>query len=101
MSVVVIARFPVADTAAATQSLTDNAELLDEITDDAKTLGAEHHRFVAGADELVVIDQWTSAESFHMFFDGNGKVAIITEQAGVQASPTIEIFETVDAAGTF
>ncbi|QTJ70187.1 hypothetical protein HYG77_31900 (plasmid) [Rhodococcus sp. ZPP] len=52
MSVVVIARFPVVDTAAATQSLTDNAELLDELTDGAKTLGAEHHRSPPAAVRL-------------------------------------------------
>jgi heme-degrading monooxygenase HmoA len=73
MSVVVIARFPVSDVAAGFASLTKNGALLEEISEDSKKLGAIHHTFAAGENELIVIDEWDSAESFRGFFNGNPK----------------------------
>jgi heme-degrading monooxygenase HmoA len=101
MSVVVIARFPVADVANAKQALASQAALLDEVSEDAKKLGCEHHRFVEGDGELVVIDEWQSAEGFQRFFEANPKVQQVTESAGVQGPPNIAIFRAVEAAGTF
>ncbi|MFC7449242.1 hypothetical protein [Rhodococcus daqingensis] len=101
MSVVVIVRFEVADLAAAKQSLSNNAALLAEITEDAKAQGAQHHRFTQNSGGLVVIDEWDSAESFQGFFDGNDKIAQVTATAGVQGPPSIEFLQPVEAAGTF
>ncbi|MFE3293694.1 hypothetical protein [Rhodococcus sp. NPDC059234] len=101
MSVFVIARFPVADVAAAKQSLTDNGALLEEITTDALALGAHHHRFVEGGGDLLAIDEWDSADGFRGFFSDNAKIAEITAGAGVQGPPVVEFFTPVEAAGTF
>ena len=73
MSVTVIAHFPVADVAKAIEGLQANAALLEEITEDTKGAGILHHQFVAGAAELVVIDEWETAEQFQGFFEGNPK----------------------------
>ncbi len=101
MSVIVVGHFPVADVAAAKQALASNGALLDEITEDAKRLGALHHRFMEGGGELLVLDEWESADAFQRFFDGNAKVLRITEAAGVQGPPRIEVFAPVEASGTF
>lgn len=101
MSVVVIVRFDVADLPAAKQSLTDNAALLEEITEDAKAMGAQHHRFTETSGGLVVIDEWDTAEGFQRFFDGNDKIAKVTTMAGIQGPPAIEVLAAVEAAGTF
>ncbi|WP_037176071.1 hypothetical protein [Rhodococcus sp. UNC363MFTsu5.1] len=101
MSVVVILHFDVADLSAAKQSLADNAALLEEISGEAKALGARHHRFAANSGGLVVVDEWDNAEGFRRFFDGNDKVAKVTAEAGVQGPPTVEVLEPVEAAGTF
>ncbi|TQF68639.1 hypothetical protein FK531_12545 [Rhodococcus spelaei] len=101
MSVVVIARFPVADVAAAKQSLADNGALLEEITTEALASGAHHHRFAEGGGDLLAIDEWESAEAFRGFFTDNAKIAKITEASGVQGPPVVEFFATVEAAGTF
>ena len=74
MSVTVIAHFPVADIAKAIAGLQANAALLEEITEDTKSGGIIHHTFVAGEAELVVIDEWETAEQFQSFFEGNAKV---------------------------
>ena len=62
MSVIVIARFPVADVARARASLTENGALLKR-SPDAKKLGAIHHLFAAGEREMIVIDEWDKGES--------------------------------------
>ncbi len=62
MSVTVIAQFPVADVEKAIAGLQSNAALLEEITEDTKGGGIIRHNFVAGDGELVVIDEWETAE---------------------------------------
>ena len=99
MSVTVIAHFPVADVKKAVAGLQDNAALLEEITEDTKSVGIVHHTFVAGESELVVIDEWETAEQFQSFFEGNAKVAKITEAVGVTGPPTVAIYNEVEAAG--
>jgi hypothetical protein len=101
MSVVVIGRFPVADVATARQAIASQAALIEEISEDSKKLGCEHHRYGEGDGELVVIDEWQSAEGFQRFFEGNPKVQQVIESVGVQGPPNIAIFRVVEAPGTF
>ena len=99
MSVTVIAHFPVADIEKAIAGLQSNGALLEEITGDTKAGGLIHHTFVAGDGELVVIDEWDTAEHFQSFFDGNAKVAKVMESVGVTGPPVIAIYNEVEAAG--
>jgi len=101
MSVIVLARFPVADVGQARAALTANGPLLEEITEDTKKRGAIHHQFAIGEGEIIVIDEWDTAESFQAFFDGNPQVEKVTVDLGVQGAPTIEVFEKGEALGTF
>jgi heme-degrading monooxygenase HmoA len=96
MSVTVIAHFPVADVPKAIEGLRDNAALLEEITADTKGLGILHHTFVAGEGELVVIDEWETAEQFQGFFDGNAKVEKVTEAIGVTGPPEVTVYASID-----
>jgi hypothetical protein len=100
MSVVVTVRFPVSDVAKAIQGLHDNAEFLEEITASTKSAGNIHHRFVSGDGELVVIDEWETAEQFQSFFDGNPKVAEVMASIGMTGAPEISVYGSIDAAGT-
>ena len=99
MSVTAIIHFPVADVAKAIEGLQANAALLEEITEDTKSAGILHHRFVAGTDELVVVDEWESAEQFQAFFEGNAKVERVTTVIGVTGPPTVEVYNSFEAAG--
>jgi heme-degrading monooxygenase HmoA len=99
VSVTVIARFPVADVEKAVAALQASAALLEEITEDTKSQGIIHHTFVAGESELVVIDEWETAAKFQSFFEGNAKVAKITELAGVTGPPAVAIYNEVEAPG--
>ncbi|HMK99418.1 MAG TPA: hypothetical protein VK428_04455 [Acidimicrobiales bacterium] len=99
MSVTVIAHFPVADIEKAIAGLQANGALLEEITEDTKGGGLIHHTFVSGEGELVVIDEWETAEQFQSFFEGNAKVAKIMESVGVTGPPAIAIYNEVEAPG--
>jgi hypothetical protein len=101
MSVVVLVRIPVADVAKAVEALDGHAALLDEITEDAKALGAIHHRFAAGDGEMLVIDEWGDAGQFEGFFADNAKVGQVMAAAGVAGPPEVSIYSPVEAAGTF
>src|ERR1019366_3282852 len=72
MSVVVPIHFPVSDVAKAIEGLHDNAKFLEEISASTKDAGLIHHRFVSGDGELVVIDEWDTAEQFQSFFGQPG-----------------------------
>ncbi len=100
MSVVVTIHFPVADVSKAIEGLRSNASFLEEITASTKGAGMLHHRFLAGNGELVVIDEWETADQFHSFFEGNPKVAQDTESVGMTGTPEISVFDSIDASGT-
>lgn len=99
MTVTVIAHFPVADVEKAIAGLQSSAALLEEITEDTKAGGLIHHTFVAGDGELVVIDEWHTAEQFQSFFKDNAKVARVMESAGVTGPPSVAIYNEVEVAG--
>jgi hypothetical protein len=99
MSVTVIAHFPVTDVEKAIAGLQANAALLEEITEDTKGGGIIHHTFVAGEGELVVIDEWETAEQFQRFFEGNPKVQKVTELIGVTGPPAVAIYNGFEAPG--
>lgn len=100
MSVTVTIRIPVADVSKAISGIQAQGEFLEEITESTKGSGMLHHRFVAGDGELVVIDEWETAEQFQSFFDGNPKVAEVMGSIGMTGPPTVSVFESIDAPGT-
>jgi hypothetical protein len=100
MSFVVTIRFPVSDVAKAIEGLRSQAEFLETITDSTKRSGMLHHRFVAGYGELMVIDEWETAEQFQSFFDGNPQVEQVMTSIGMTGSPDVSVFESIDAPGT-
>ncbi|HEY1761885.1 MAG TPA: hypothetical protein VGG17_04750 [Acidimicrobiales bacterium] len=82
------------------KGLKDNADFLEEISKSTMDAGLVHHRFVSGDGELVVIDQWETADQFQSFLDGNAKVAHVMSSIGMTEAPEISVFDSIDAAGT-
>ncbi len=97
--VTAIIHFPVADVAKAIKDLRANAGLLEEITEYARGAGIIHHRFVAGTAELVVIDEWESAEQFQRFFEGNPKVGRVTSVIAITGPPAVTVYNSLEAPG--
>ena len=102
MSVVVIARFPVSHFAKAIEGLKAQTALLVKISEDNKRSGGLHHRVAAGDGELIVLDEWATAEQFQSFFEGNADIEQITAALGVTGPPTVSVCAPVDdVPGTF
>jgi heme-degrading monooxygenase HmoA len=97
---VVIIHCPVADVAKAIEGLQSNKQLLEEITESTKAGGLRRHQFAAGDGEVVVIDEWESAEQFQSFFDGNSKVGEVMAAAGMTGPPEVTVLESLDVPGT-
>ena len=100
MSVIVTIRFPVSDVAKAIEGLHGNAKFLEEISGSTKGAGMLHHRFVAGDGELMVVDEWETAEQFQNFFDGNPQVEQVMTSVGMTGPPEVSVFGSIDAPGT-
>ena len=75
----------------------------DTINARAKELGAIHHRFLASADgtEVVVLDEWESAEGFQKFFEASPEIAQIMAETGVTSEPEITFWHELDTADRF
>ena len=100
MSVIVTVQFPVDDVAKAIEGLHANASFFEQTTADTKSGGIISHRFVAGEGELMVIDEWETAEQFHSFFAAHPKIGDVIGSIGMSGPPTITVYESVDAPGT-
>jgi len=100
MSVVVTVTFQVADVSKAIQGLHENADFFEETTTKTKGAGIISHRFVAGDGELMVIDEWETADQFESFFASNTRIGEVMGWIGMTGEPAIMIYEAIDAPGT-
>jgi hypothetical protein len=100
MSVVVTIRIAVSDVAKAIEGLHESAVFFEEIAASTRDAGMIHHRFVSGDGELLVIDEWETAEQFQSFFEGNPKVAEVMASIGMTGAPEISVYGSIDVAGT-
>jgi heme-degrading monooxygenase HmoA len=100
MSVTVTIRMPVSDVAKAIELLMDKGEFLEGIRDVALKDGLIHHKFVSGDGELMVIDEWDTAEQFQTFFDGTPEVGALMGDIGMSGPPEVSIFNAIDAPGS-
>jgi heme-degrading monooxygenase HmoA len=71
------------------------------ISQAGKDAGALHHRFAIGDGEVVVFDEWDSAESFQGFFEGNEEIAALMRSAGASGPPVAAFYEAIETADQF
>lgn len=80
-----------------------NREAMQAILEDAKQHGVIAHRFYGNEGQIMVIDEWPDAESFHAFFEKNQEgIGSLMQSAGVQGPPGVNIWrklETHDEVG--
>ena len=48
-----------------------NAAMIRAISQQGKSMGAIHHRFVSRDGEIMVIDEWPDSGTFERFFEAN------------------------------
>jgi hypothetical protein len=80
----------------------EKQELMQEISARSKEMGAIHHRFMAGDGEVLVADEWPSAEAFQAFFDEQGeKIGALMAEAGVSNEPQPVFWRPMDTSDSF
>jgi len=100
VSVLVVLRVKV-DPEAFKKVASENQDAMRGITDRSRSRGAAHHAFYAGDGEVLVVDEWDSADSFKAFFEEEGpNIGPLMAQAGAQPGEP-EFYEKVDSADSF
>ncbi len=80
----------------------EKQEFLKEISARSKEMGAIHHQFMAGDGEVMVIDEWPSAEAFQAFFEDQGeKIGALMGAAGVSNEPQPMFWHPMDTGDSF
>ena len=100
MSVIVIGRFK-ADPKRLEQAFLTQGQTFIDVSADAKSKGAIHHQFGAGAGEVIIVDEWPDEASFQAFFAGHPDIPKIMAEVGVSAPPSFEIFQQMDSPDRF
>jgi hypothetical protein len=87
MSVLMVLRIPV-DAAAMERTAQEHGDQLKQISASSREAGAIHHAFYEGDDEVVVVDEWDSPESFQAFFEAQGEgIGQLMAAAGASGQP--------------
>jgi quinol monooxygenase YgiN len=71
------------------------------VRDEAQSRGALHHHFAADNGQVLVIDEWESAEAFHQFFDSQPTIPDLMREVGVQGEPDFSIYPVIDSPDQF
>ena len=100
MSVTVIVKLSV-DPEAFERVSQERAGDFEAVAAEGRAAGAIHHGFVAGEDEIVIIDEWPSAEAFQAFFATQPVIAKLMEAAGVRSAPEIAVYRTLETVDKF
>jgi len=93
MSVLIIGKFP-GDTAVFKKVLTDRADELVSISEQARAAGSIHHRFGVGDGFIILVDEWESPQQFEQFFS-RPDIQALTGEMGASGPPEITIVEAV------
>jgi hypothetical protein len=93
MSVLIIGKFP-GDTAVFKKMLTDRADELVAISEQARAAGSIHHRFGVGDGFVILVDEWESPQQFEQFF-GRPDIQALTAEMGASGPPEITVVEAV------
>jgi heme-degrading monooxygenase HmoA len=79
----------------------EGAETLKRITDDAKSRGAIHHQFYANDSEVVVVDEWETAEGFQEFFSSQSEIPTVMQSVGASGEPKFEFLRKLNVGDEF
>ena len=99
MSVLIIGKFP-GDTAVFRKVLTDRADELVGVSEQARAAGAIHHRFGVGDGFIILVDEWESPQQFEQFF-GRPDIQALTGEMGASDPPEITIVEAFASPSDF
>lgn len=99
MSVLVVMNVP-GDTATFEAFVADNNDLVVELTEKAKAGGCRRHQFGIGDGEIVVVDEWDTAEQFQAFIS-SPDIQQVMGQMGARGEPRITFADAKGFPGEF
>ena len=99
MSVLIIGKFP-GDTSVFRKVLTERADELVGVSEQARAAGAIHHRFGVGDGFIILVDEWESPQQFEQFF-GRSDIQALTAEMGASGPPDITIVEAFSSPSDF
>ena len=99
MSVLVIGKFP-GNVEKFRQSLADRASEFVSLSNKARGAGAIHHRFGAGDNYVMIVDEWETPAQFEQFFSDPALVQFISE-IGAEGPPEITVCEALTSSDQF
>ena len=67
----------------------ERTDVLPAIAEDAKRHGLIRHRFYGTDDEILVVDEWPTAEAFQEFFAAHPEIQEMMAQVGVTTQPEV------------
>jgi len=88
------------DTATFEAFVAANSALVMELTEKAKAGGCRGHRFAIGDGEILVVDEWDTADQFEAFIS-SPEVQKVLGQMGAQGDPRITFAEAKGFPGEF
>ena len=80
--------------------MAENKDRVLELTDKAKAAGCRAHRFALGDGEVVVVDEWETAEQFQGFIS-SPDIQTVMGDMGAQGEPQITIADAKEFPGDF
>jgi heme-degrading monooxygenase HmoA len=102
MSVIVITKFEAPASTMDELAQGKHRETLERISKDGRSKGAIHHEFAEDTDgNLLAVDEWESLEAFHAFFDDQGEIRQVMEDAGVSAPPASRQYRILTTSDRF
>lgn len=99
MGVLVVMTVP-GDTKQFEAFVSENGKQVEELTEKAKAAGCTAHRFAVGDGQMMVVDEWGSAEEFQAFIS-SPEIQQVMGQMGATGEPVITFGEAKGFPGEF
>jgi len=78
-----------------------HGDLMKKVAGEGRAQGAIHHAFAKGENEIVIIDEWPSAEQFQSFFASQKDIPRIMQEAGAKGEPKVTFYPKLDTPDIF
>lgn len=88
------------DTAQFEAFMAANGEVVEGLTDKAKAGGCLAHLFAVGNGEIIVVDEWKTAEQFQSFIS-SPEIQQVMGQMGAQGEPQVTVADRKGFPGEF
>ena len=99
MSVLIVMRVP-GDTGQFQAFMAANRELVEGLSDKAKAGGCLAHLFAVGDGEVIVVDEWETAEQFQTFISSQ-EIQKVMGQMGARGEPQVTVADRKGFPGEF